>query len=466
MPSLDDVTQVQASLPAEDAAWLQALVADWQMIADLAFSDLVLWVPDVEARGVRAVAQVRPTTGPTSLLVDVVGTFWPAGHAPLLERALAEAVTLAGEPDALGRSTQVVPMGRAGRCIAVVERRREAPGLRSLGALESAYIDVADDLLEMIRRGEFPGTVAPELTHSARVGDGFMRTGPDGVVRFASPNALSAYRRLGLVGDLVGARLADVTASLVDRRGGALTTDEAGSGEVENGNGSLVVRVIPLRAGGAPGGSLVLLRDVTELRLRERELLSKDATIREIHHRVKNNLQTVAALLRLQARRLENSEARHALDEAVRRVGSIALVHETLSQSFGDFVDFDDIADRLLRTVLDVAGDDPIQADRIGSFGTLPGGVATPLAMALTELIQNAVEHASPDHLTIAVNRIRDRMRLRVSDDGRGLPADFAVESSLGLSIVSTLIRTELHGTLDFESRPGRGTTVSIVLQV
>lgn len=487
MPSLDDVTQLQASLPAEDAAWLQALVADWQMIADLAFSDLVLWVPDPEARGVRAVAQVRPTTGPTSLLVDVVGTFWPAGRAPLVERAFAGTAMLTGEPDALGRTTQAVPVRRAGRCIAVVERRRETPGLRSAGALESAYVDVADDLLEMIRRGEFPGTVDPELTDSVRVGDGFVRTAADGVVRFASPNALSAYRRLGLVGDLVGVRLADVTAGLVDRRGGAarqvqrvpglLTADEAGSGEVENGNGSLFVRVIPLRTAGAPGGSLVLLRDVTELRLRERELLSKDATIREIHHRVKNNLQTVAALLRLQSRRLENPEARHALDEAVRRVGSIAVVHETLSQSFGDFVDFDDIADRLLRTVLDVsrldvasdvptAGGRAIQAERIGSFGTLPGSVATPLSMALTELIQNAAEHAGAGHLTIAVNRIRGRVRLRVSDDGVGLPPDFSPESSLGLSIVATLIRSELHGTLDFESRPGHGTTVSIALQV
>ena len=80
----------------------------------------------------------------------------------------------------------------------------------------------------------------------------------------------------------------------------------------------------------------MLLRDVTDLRSRDRELVTKDATIREIHHRVKNNLQTVAALLRLQARRMTVPEARAALEEAVRRVGSIALVHETLSQSLDE----------------------------------------------------------------------------------------------------------------------------------
>src|SRR5258708_6461308 len=98
-------------------------------------------------------------------------------------------------------------------------------------------------------------------------------------------------------------------------------------------NGSVAqLRTIPFIVDGERAGALILLREVTELRHRERELLTKDATIREIHHRVKNNLQTVAALLRLQARRLRAPEARDALDEAVRRVRSIAMGHETPSR--------------------------------------------------------------------------------------------------------------------------------------
>src|SRR5687767_10891058 len=128
-----------------------------------------------------------------------------------------------------------------------------------------------------------------------------------------------------------------------------------------------MVRVLPLVDGPERVGSIVLCRDVSDLRSKERELVSKEATIREIHHRVKNNLQTVAALLRLQGRRMDVPEAREALDEAVRRVGSIALVHETLSQSFDENVAFDDIADRLLRTVLDVTGEG-VRGERIGTF--------------------------------------------------------------------------------------------------
>lgn len=484
MPSLDDIAQFQTSLTSDDVAWLHALVTDWQIIADLSFSDLVLWVPDGESKGMWAGAQIRPTTGPTTLFEDVAGTFIPSGRSDPLEVAMSTGhrvpERVETQLDGTRILVEVIPVRRAGRTIAAISRRSGATALRTASTLENAYFAAAGELGEMIRRGEFPlpGTRS-DLADSLRVGDGFVRTDAAGAVAYASPNALSAYRRLGLVGDLVGTHLGDVTTGLVDRtpthRGarGLLDGSESSEAEIENGVASLLLRVIPLRSSGGRSGSLILLRDVTELRLRERELVSKEATIREIHHRVKNNLQTVAALLRLQGRRMENPEARAALEEAVRRVGSIALVHETLSQSFSDFVEFDEIADRLLRTVLDVsdgpAGANRIAAERFGSFGLLSGEIATPLSMVLTELIQNAAAHAydeSGGTLTLAVNRIRDKIRMRISDDGAGLPADFDPAGSLGLSIVTTLVEGELGGTLAFEKRVGGGTTVAITLPV
>jgi two-component sensor histidine kinase len=483
VPSLDDIARFQTSLGADDVAWLHALVADWQIIADLSFADLVLWVPDGEAKGLWAGAQIRPTTGPTTLLEDVAGTFVPSGRTAMLDKSLRSGEVVGEWTERLRDGTpfrvEAIPVRRAGRTIAVVSRRSSTSLLRTASALENAYLQAAAELVEMIRRGDFPvpGT-RTDLADSLRVGDGFVRTDARGIVQYASPNALSAYRRLGLSGDLVGVPLAEVTAGLAGRRpndrgAGALLTGAGGAeAEVESATASLLMRLIPLRSRDARTGALILLRDVTELRLRERELLSKEATIREIHHRVKNNLQTVAALLRLQGRRMELPEARAALEEAERRIGSIALVHETLSQSFGDVVDFDEIADRLLRTVLAVSdeasGAGRVRAERIGSFGDLPGEVATPLAMVLTELIQNAAEHAFDQRggtLTIAVNRIRDRVRLRVSDDGVGLPADFDPAASLGLSIVTTLVEGELHGELSFEQRR-RGTTVAMTLSI
>ncbi len=222
-------------------------------------------------------------------------------------------------------------------------------------------------------------------------------------------------------------------------------------------------------------GALVLVRDVTELRHRERELMTKDATIREIHHRVKNNLQTVAALLRLQSRRLDEPKARAALDEAVRRVGSIATVHETLSHAPEEIVDFDDVAERVAAMAGEVsAAEARVKPVLLGRFGLLPSAVATPLALVLAELLQNALQHGlaqCPDagldgQLEVCVDRTQERLTVIVQDNGVGLPREFDLDSttSLGLQIVRTLVVSELGGRLEVKPRAGGGTKAVVDL--
>jgi two-component sensor histidine kinase len=209
----------------------------------------------------------------------------------------------------------------------------------------------------------------------------------------------------------------------------------------------------------------VLIRDVTEVRRRDRQLMTKDATIREIHHRVKNNLQTVAALLRLQARRVDLPQARQALQESVRRVSSIALVHETLALSLDERVDFDEVVDRLLGMVAEVAAPESrVRLRREGDFGELLAEVATPLVMVLTELMQNAVEHAfagvSQGDVVVVAERSARSLTVCVWDDGAGLPPGFRLQDSdrLGLRIARTLVDSELRGTIEVGPRLPHGT--------
>jgi two-component sensor histidine kinase len=307
-------------------------------------------------------------------------------------------------------------------------------------------------------------------------------------VTFASPNAVSAYRRLGLTGDLTGAHLGDVTARLA--AGGpagslAPPVDEAlamvVSGwaaretEVEASGTALRLRVIPLVPDGVRTAALVLCRDVTEVRRRERELVGKDTAIREIHHRVKNNLQTVAALLRLQSRRLgdDDETAREALTEAERRIGSIAVVHETLARAAEDVVDFDEVADRVAGMVGALGAAGEVRVRRDGSFGLLEPEVATPLALVLVELVQNAVEHGlaeSGGEVVVTVRPEERVLRLSVEDGGRGLPPGFDLDrdAGLGLQIVRTLVEGELGGRLLLDqpttSEGARGTRAEVVL--
>src|SRR5438309_135004 len=227
-------------------------------------------------------------------------------------------------------------------------------------------------------------------------------------------------------------------------------------------------KVIPLLEEGTANGALLLMRDVSELRRRDRMLLSKDATIREIHHRVKNNLQTIASLLRLQGRRLSSPEAKQALEESVRRIRSIALVHETLAYEAGNTVPFGEIIRPSVRVVEDgrVSPARHIRFHVEGDPGDLPAEVATPLAVVLTELLQNAVEHGFPDNGsgemregsgTVRLVREADEAVVDVVDDGVGLPPDFSPEtaSGLGLSIVGTLAQSELAGELTMKNDGG-----------
>ena len=269
---------------------------------------------------------------------------------------------------------------------------------RRPGRLERVYRDLYRRLAHMVAVGDFPFMGEDFTTEDApRVGDGLVLVEPDGQVKYASPNAMSALHRMGVSDVVEGRRLSElgIDDAALDwaLRAGCPVTEE-----VERRPDVIVLmQCTPLLEQETVTGAMVLLRDVTDLRRLDRLLLSKDAAIREVHHRVKNNLQTISSLLRLQARRLEPGKGQEALREAERRVRSIALVHEILSREPGDEVPFDEIVGSLVR----MAEDSVVSGDRIGirvtgDVGEVAADVATPLAVVLAELLQNAVEHAFP----------------------------------------------------------------------
>ncbi|AUH40712.1 PAS domain-containing sensor histidine kinase [Streptomyces sp. CMB-StM0423] len=482
---MNELVRRHTALSETDLEWLHLLVSEWQLLADLSFADLVLWVPTVDGARYVSVAQMRPNTGPTSYQDDMVGHTVPRGRRPMLDAALDEGrIVREGDPEwreEVPVRIESIPVRRESRVLGVIARNTNLLTVRTPSRLELTYLQSASDLAQMIAAGAFPypGQQGDTET-SPRVGDGLIRLDAEGIVQYASPNALSAYHRLGQAADLVGRHLGQATSELAVSKE---PVDEAlvklASGwapreaEVEGNGGVIQLRTIPLKPRGTRIGSLVLLRDVTEIRRRERELMTKDATIREIHHRVKNNLQTVAALLRLQSRRLAaedpDGRARAALDEAVRRVGSIAIVHETLSQNLDETVEFDEIADRVVAMVAEI-NPGRVTGRRTGRFGVLKAEVATPLSMVLTEVLQNALEHGfgPGESGRVEVTALRSsgrqdsRLLVTVQDDGRGLPEGFdpATSGSLGLQIVRTLVEGELAGTFSMARAPEGGTRV------
>jgi two-component sensor histidine kinase len=296
-------------------------------------------------------------------------------------------------------------------------------------------------------------------------------------MRYASPNAISVLHRMGIHAFTQGLQPREIGFDQ-DAAEAACSLRLPVTEELERGDTSVLVQAIPLIEGARVTGALVLVRDVTDLRRRDRILLSKDQTIREIHHRVKNNLQTIAALLRLQGRRLQSPEAQDAIEASEQRIRSIAIVHETLSRDAGDVVQFDDVVRPLVRAVEETVSTDEQQLrfEVVGEAGELPGIVATPLAVVLNELMQNAVDHAFPyrdeqegsasgapfdGHVVVRLKRTDGELAVQVSDDGNGLPSGFSLDASrgLGLSIVQAVVTSERGGEISMHGDAG-GTTV------
>ena len=485
MPQLEVFLRGRSPLGAGQIRRIRELTADWQLLADLSFADLILWVPlrkDFKSwpTGYVAVAHIRPTTAATVFPQDVIGDEIEWGARPIIDQALSGAEIIRDtQPEKFGElliKEETIPVIFEEQVIAVISRHRNAELMRQPSRLELNYREVAHNVYRMVAEGTFPYTEHSELFDSAvRVGDGLIRLDINGVMTYASPNAKSAFNRMRWSGELEGNVLGDVTRSVSlvkpEPHEEAIEVSLSGKSlrrvEIENTGGTIDLLVLPLLAGGDRIGAIVLLQNVTELRRRERELVSKDATIREIHHRVKNNLQTVSALLRLQSRRIEDPAASAALNEAVRRIASIALVHETLSSSTEASVAFDDVLDRLVTHALELSPrTGELKIARTGELGSLDPRIATPLSLIVTELIHNALEHGlaeSGANLTIEVSRLDGSAQIVIFDDGIGLPEGFTISESanLGLQIVRTLTENELKGTINL-LRTSRGTEAQL----
>jgi two-component system, sensor histidine kinase PdtaS len=500
MATTPELARYYTTLETGAIEHLQRLVASWGLLADICFADLLLWarvdpgrkVPGVaeEAEGAAerlvVLGQVRPLTSQTLFRSDWMGDVISVDVRPMVMRALRLGELIEGEVLHTTLREQIrvqcIPVRYEQRTIAVMTRESTPMVARHQGELERTYIEVFNRFVRMIVAGQFPFAGEALLGEEApRVGDGAIVLDAAGRVEYASPNAISALHRLGVHDNTEGVRLTHLGLHehlVRPSFAAAVPTTE----EVEKGpEVTVLVRCLPLVEHGSVTGGVILLRDISELRRRDRLLLSKDATIREIHHRVKNNLQTISSLLRLQARRLSSPEAKAALEESVRRIRSIALVHETLSHEAGDDVPFLEIVRPLVRMVEEglVGPEHPVRFKVTGDGGKLPATVATSMAVVLNELLQNVVDHAYPAELgSVDGNVVLDldndgtSLELTVTDDGAGVPPSFsiAVATGLGLSIVRTLVTTDLAGTIDISRGRGPGTrpgtVVSLVVPV
>jgi len=467
-------------LTEADVSFLMAVERQISIVADISRADILLY-GKLEADRALALSHARPHS--ISPIYDqlLTGQEVDRHQDPLILRALTDGRPQQGGQLLLADSApiikQVYPLRRPGGKSVIgafsvetnlLEHERHR---RRRRAFQRALLQ----LQMMALRARLVGVtdLSPFGEH-----DGIIVADRQRVIRYASGIATNLYRRIGYPGGLLNHHLRELDTGDNDLARAALREFRCLEREEEAGGRYWVKKAIPLldlprprpltwfnwgKEDAEPSHVLLMVHDPTEMRRRDQELRVKTAMIQEVHHRVKNNLQTIAALLRMQARRMPSVEARTAVEEAISRILSVAVIHEFLSQEDSRVINIKDVSHRILTLMRqEMLGPDlRIQLALDGPPIYLPARQATACALVINELLQNAVEHGFDEgsvgnvHLTLQDEG--DTVIVRVRDDGSGLPDSFRIEEadSLGLQIVQTLVKEDLKGTIEMRNGDG-----------
>lgn len=471
-------------LSEKDAAFLHKVESGLAIVADISRADLLLYTRLAGDQAV-VVAQARPHSVPP-IYGPLKGKVVTRSELPTVFRTLEEGRAARASQGLIAEGAapivqEVHPVHNSeGRVIAALNIEKTMIEEERHGHRSPVFRQAVKQLQSMLLRGVLDGTeeLSPFGEH-----DGLLVVDGSGRIRYVSGIANNLYRRLGYMESLVGKYVdtLETADSRLLRR--VLSAGQFLEEEEKEGNRIWRRTLIPLapeakprfwewvlvRANGYLGrGVLIAIHDATLAQRQERELRIKSAMIREIHHRVKNNLQTIAALLRLQARRTPSPEARRALRDSLHRILSVAVIHEYLSQEESRIVNLREVARRVIEQVQEGVVDKEklISLQLEGPNIHLPAQQATACALVINELLQNSLEHGYDKRregtITVKLEDGADQVTMAIEDDGRGLPIDFNLseDASLGLRIVQTLVEEDLKG--QFQIQGGRGVQASV----
>lgn len=456
------------ALTAQQTQVIENAASVLGLAADLAHAQVTLYSPARSDNFLAIVAQAKPNTCYIDFKTNILGSTVQVVEEPLIWRTLSYGTAIAGQREwELGMDAlemRVYPIkDESGNVIAAASF--ETSNQEALADGHGMLVETASLLLTM---ATFDETMGRKFYRPLGTRDGIIIIDERGYVSFANSAADAIYKVLG-INQIVGRRASDrqVNMRLAQK---ALSTGQPLEKEVTIGNVILVQRAIPIFVGNLVVRTVFIIADVTELRKKEKELLVKSAVIQEIHHRVKNNLQTIASLLRLQARRTKTPEVKAALRESVNRILSISVVHEFLSQQDRGVIDVAEVTKNILDMVIQNMLEPNFNIETVfnGQTVVLPSEQASSLALVINELIQNSIEHGFVGRkeglIGVDITTTQENYQIDIYDDGIGLPESFSLDNtnSLGLQIVRTLIENDLGGKFRLFSRSGTHAFITI----
>lgn len=465
MSVVSEVCRKITALTPSQIDLLDTTVGLFELSADIAHAQITLYAKARNENYLAIIAQNKPNTSFIQCKPKLLGTTVQMSEEPMVYRTLSSGEAICGQREwALGMwmEMRTFPIYDDNGCIIAAASFETS--------LEEAKAEGHNILIETahILLSDIDKSYDRHIYRSLSASDGILIIDEQGLIVFANAAGSSVYKILG-VGSIIGKHIYDrqVNMRLVQK---AINEQQPCEIEVEAGNITLVQRAIPIIRSGRIVRTVMIIADVTELKKKEKELLIKSAVIQEIHHRVKNNLQTIASLLRLQSRRTKSQQVKAALRESVNRILSISVVHEFLSQQDAEFIDVAEVAKNILDMVIQNMLEPGFNLQTVfnGETVILPSEQASSLALVINELIQNSIEHGfvgQPEGVIgVDIATLDDTYKIEIYDNGIGMPPDFNPQASgsLGLQIVRTLIESDLGGS--FRLYADGGTHACIII--
>ncbi|MDN4095749.1 sensor histidine kinase [Brevibacillus agri] len=472
MQSIRELCKASTILSEDDIQIVEDLASKLQIFADLSQADMFIDCPTVDRSAALVVAQAKPSTARSMYSGSVVGHLATAINEPAVMYCLTTGKPVIGSrgvsQEQVVMRQSVVPITNAegktiGTLITEQDISKQVEQEKNVEMLKETTEHLSETLIQF---------AVPDMPISSLLHEGMILFDQSGIITYANGRAHKLLSLIGFERPDKGVSIERIFSWRVSPenfvRHGGYIQDELSKGK----HFIMMKAVSSVRKLDIIGG-IILLRDISDIREKEKQLMIKSAVIKEIHHRVKNNLQTIASLLRLQMRRSQSNEIEKVYRESINRINSIAIIHEYLAQDGLEQIDFKEILTKISKIIVSSMrrSEQAIHVVVTGESVYLPSNKATSFALIVTELIQNCMIHGFRElhegRISIALVSKEDFVSLSVTDDGVGIEdmEHILKKGHLGLKIVDTLVKEDLEGTMHFRNT-GNGTEVTILYPI
>lgn len=454
---LEQLCREYTSLTDKDIEVLKSIRDHLPLMANLMKADVFIDCATRESGVAIVVAEAKPSMHKSMYKESVIGEYAFRHNEPAALRTLElgmptrdlRAIT---QEDQIVKQNVVPIKNDEGKIIACLIVETDVYDKEK----ENARMQILSETTEQLTESLMDATNDRVHIHSY-LNDGIVIFDKRGYSQSLNSVAAQLYRKLGYLDELIGIPYDNLVLD-GSRFDDIVGTNNTKQSEVTIGNITLKVKYASMMLNKSDlAGIIMVIKDITDEKAIEKELITKSVAIREIHHRVKNNLQTIASLLKLQSRRIESEEAKSAFEESINRVISIAVTHEILAQKGVDDVDIKTILERVILNAINITNDyKALELKITGDTFDISSDLATSIALVVNELVQNSVQYAFVGRdkgvVEIKIQKGIQYSSILITDDGIGYNIENARQGSLGMKIVKSIIIDKLKGCYTIES--------------